>query len=89
MRLVQTRSITEPTDKFDYVESGDRDDSGGYDSDDDGADEVEDSLILQGPILACAGGDGGTTRDGGQMVQGVEDVQPAVLQIIESEQPVQ
>ena len=97
MGLLQTRNITfderqpffkEPTDKFDYVESGDRDDSGGYHSDDDGADGVAEPLVLSGPILACADGDGGT-RDGGTMVQGVDDVQPAVLQIIESEQPVQ
>ena len=68
MRLVQTRSITfdegqpffkEPTDKFDYVESGDRDDSGGYDSNDDGADGVAEPLVLPGPILPCADGDGG------------------------------
>ena len=97
MRLVQARSITfdkrqpffkEPTDNFDYVESGDRDDSGGYDSDDDGADAVAGPLVLPGPILACADGDGGT-RDGGTTVQVVRDVQPAVLQIIYSEQPVQ
>ena len=96
MGLVQTRSITfdegqpffnEPTDKFDYVESGDRDDSKGYDSDDDGADGVAEPLVLPGPILARADGDGGV-KDGGMMVQGGDDVQPTVLQIIESEQPV-
>ena len=92
MRLVQTLSITfderqpffkEPADKFDHVESGDRDDSWGYDSDDDGADGVAEPLVLPGPILPFADEDGGT------MVQGVNDVQPAVLQIIESEEPVQ
>ena len=97
MRLVQTRSITfdegqpffiEPTDKFDHVESGDRDNIGVYDSDDDGADGVAEPLVLPIPISACADGDGGT-RDGGTMVQGVDDVPPAVLQLIESEQPVQ
>ena len=61
MRLVQTRSITfdegqpffkESTDEFDYIESGDPDDSGGYDFDDDGADRDAELLVLPGPILA-------------------------------------
>ena len=42
----------ESTDKFDYVESGYRDDSGGYDFDDDGADRDAELLIVPGIILA-------------------------------------
>ena len=76
MRLVQIRRITfdegqpffkETTDKFDYLNSGDRDDSGDYDSDDGGADGVAEPLVLPGPILACADGNG-RTRDGGMMI---------------------
>ena len=50
--------------------------------------DLQNPWFYQDQFFSCADGDGGT-RDGGTMVQGVDDVQPAVLQIIETEQPVQ